>query len=112
MWTTSKRKEKEKKEESLKALHYHHNYENIYVWIGGGEGVAQALLAVQSTRTYHNHSLMDFVYYYQLHWMTVNLLERIWVYWAKKKRTDLITPSNSRQSCSNKGIRSIHREKR
>ncbi len=75
MWTTSKREREEK--ESLKALHYHHKHKNIDVYIGGE--VAQALLTVQSTRTYHTHYLMDFVYDYQLHWMTVNLLERIWV---------------------------------
>lgn len=74
-------------------------------------GVAQALLTVQSARTYYTHFLMDFVYYYQLHWMTVNLLVRIWVHIQEKKRTDLITPSNSRQSCSNKGIRSIYTKK-
>jgi len=82
MWTTSKREERErerkKKKESLKALHYHYNHKNICIWIGGG--VAQDLLTVQSTRTYYTHYLMDFVYYYQLHWMTVNLLDRIWVY--------------------------------
>jgi len=44
--------------------------------------------------------------------MTVNLLDIEYEHTKVKTRIDLITPSNSRQSCSNKGIRSIHKKQK
>jgi hypothetical protein len=115
MWTTSKReRERERKEEERerRALHYHHNHKNIYVWISkGGEEITQALLTVQSTRTYHTHYLMEFCILLSI---TLNDSKFVREDMSKlsQRRTGLITPSNSRQSCSNKGIRSIYIEEK